>query len=140
MARPHLDLATYIAANVAGLTLHAPPTSGNVFAARERAPSAYIPEDAVFCFPGAGQTPDRVMSLRFETRYPMVTVRVRARTEAQAETWARAVQDLLQTGIPSGYMDIEALQSEPTGADESPSTLVKYSMTFKLTYDRDALA
>jgi Bacteriophage minor capsid protein len=133
--QPPLDLATYIADNVAGLTL-----GTNVFHGIERAAMPpQIPTDAVFVSPGAGTSPTRVMSLRVETRQPMIHIRTRAKAAEQAETWARAIQDLLQMGLPTGYLDAEALQSEPTLVAESTSQLMHYTMTFRLTYERDAL-
>lgn len=110
-------------------------TSGtNLFASQIRAASAQIPKDCVFVIGESGPEPIRSMGQSEEVRIAFTQIVVRWSKFAAGSTTARAIMDSLQGSSISGYLDLVALQSEPTVLGEDSEGLHLWSISYQLVY------
>ena len=106
---PPRDVASFLAGAGLGVTL-----GTNMFFGPQREVSNVVPINAIFLMGRGGPAPIRSMTQVSEIRNPIVNIRVRWNKFAAGDTKVRAIQDALQGASISGYLDVEALQSEPS--------------------------
>lgn len=127
MAAVLLDVSTALAAAGIGLT-----AGTNLFIGGIKAPSSRIPIDSTFIGSAPGAAPERFMGEVTEIRSPMVHIRVRASAFQTGDTLIRLIQDTMQAFSISGYLDVKAVQSEPTYLGEMKEGHHLWSMSHVL--------
>jgi hypothetical protein len=109
MSEVLLDVSTALAAEGIGLT-----AGTNLFMGVIQAPSKQVPIDSTFVGSSPGAAPERFMGEVSEIRRPMVHIRTRSSSFQTGDTRIRLIQDTMQALSISGYLDVKAVQSEPT--------------------------
>jgi len=133
MASPAVDVATFLAANLAGLS-----SGVNLFVGQPRESPAGIPPDAAFVVPVGGPTPVRSSGETSEFRVALVNVFVRNQDWKGGWDLAQSVLDAFNGlgGVPAGYADADARQSAPAdfGQDDKGRSL--FSVTARLRWNQ----
>lgn len=127
MTVPPTDVAVELAAASIGLTL-----GTNLFTGPLRDVSAGVPKNAVFIKGLSGGLPQRTMGEVNEIREPLVSVTVRNSSFNDGDTKVRQIQEALQAVTISGYLDVEARQSEPLYLEPDDQNLHRWIVIFSL--------
>ncbi len=130
MATVLLDVSTALAAEGIGLT-----AGTNLFMGGIKALSSNVAVNSVFVGSSPGAAPERFMGEVAEIRRPMVHVRVRNGTFQAGDTLSRLIQDTMQALSISGYLDVKAVQSEPTYLGEAKEGHHLWVISFELTHE-----
>jgi len=129
MTVPANDVATEL--NGAGISL----TLGtNLFTGPLREVSSFTPKNSVFVKGLPGGIPERTMGQSDEIRSPLVSVQVRNTSFNGGDTKVRDIQETLAGVTISGYLDVEAQQSEPLYIGQDNEGLHMWSMIYSLKY------
>lgn len=124
------DLVNFLSTNVVGIT-----SGTNLFQGPPRGPNNRFPGRSVFVTGLGGAEAARVMQEVSETRFAVLNVLTRWRGFAAGNTLTRLIQDTLQAADISGYLDVVALQSEPTFIGEDAENNFLWSMGYQLVYE-----
>ncbi len=125
-----LDVSTALSGAGIGLTL-----GTNLFIGSFKAASARVPINSTFIGPSPGAGPERFMGEVAEIRRPMVHIRLRNGTFQAGDTLIRLIQDTMQAIAISGYLDVVAVQSEPTYLGENKEGHHLWSMSHMLVQE-----
>lgn len=131
---PPLDLASYLDAHSTAFTLNT-----NLFVGPVRAHTTdrSIPVQAAFVNQYGGPPPSRVLGTATELRQPKVSIIVRSSGYVTGAALARTVFNTLQSATPTtgnAYMDVRALQPEPTFLEQDKNMHLFWSLSFELLY------
>lgn len=127
---PEKDVADYLDSNSTALTLNT-----NLFYGLVRPVSTGLPARAVFVTGSGGPPPQRVIGTTGEIRHAAVQVRVRSTAYSNGHSLAATVYRTLESATPSSYMDVAAMQSEPTFLDVDERGLYHWSLNFLVRYN-----
>ncbi len=130
MAAVLLDVSTALAAAGIGLT-----AGTNLFMGAIQAPSTRVPIDSTFIGSAPGAAPERFMGEVTEIRSPMIHIRTRSGSFQTGDTRIRLIQDTMQAFPISGYLDVKAVQSEPTYLGQTKEGHHLWSMSHVLVQE-----
>ncbi len=132
MADPAIDLATYIAAQVAGATL-----GTNVYHGPVRPPEDGYEVEAAFCIESGGpaDSPDNGTANR--TVYAHVQVRTRGDRDkyGTGKTWTDSIFDATQHGSVSGYVNARNLEARPIYIGTDKGGRHEWSWTVEMIFE-----
>ena len=129
MTTPAEDVTTDLQTAAIGLT-----KGTNLFASPERPSGVNVPIDCVFVFGGGGAPPVRVMGQGKELRAAIIHIRVRWSSFGGGDTKARQIQNRLQAGAISPYLDIASIEPEPSAIGQDDDGKHLWVLSFVLTY------
>ena len=125
---PALDVATFLSGAGIGLTLGA-----NLFVGSLRAESALVTREAVFVSGGSSTAPSRVMGQGSETRFVLVSVRIRWSRFQEGDALSRSILNAMRAASLPGYLDTFSVQSEPLLLSVSSEGRYFWFMSFTLS-------
>jgi len=133
--RPDKDLADALATAL-GAGFARPPAAGaNVFHGPVRPFGTGVPHKAIFCGPGAASPPVRQFR-GGEIRRAAVQIRSRADVgdfEA-SELLARSVWDAIEFATIAGYIQVQAVDSEPVSLGQDDQEHWEFVVNVELQY------
>jgi hypothetical protein len=130
MTKVLTDVVSFLSTNVAGIS-----KGTNLFQGPPRGPNNRFPKLSVFVQSLPGEEPVRTMQEVSEHRFANVSIIVRWKQFAAGDTLTRLIQDTLQAASISGYLDVVALQSEPSFIGEDAENNFIWSMGYQLIYE-----
>lgn len=129
---PPVDLMRHLDSQSTALT-----AGVNLFRGPVRAPSSNVPVEAVFLNGDGGPPASRVFGGATEVRHPTITTIIRSNGYDSGYALAQTVYDKLQSASPSTgnvYMDVMALQSEPSFLQQDKNMHYFWSINWRVTY------